>query len=68
MHAKTLKLVGADAGGDGLARLVEPATTRARQVAASSFARLRYLLEQYLAIARDRNGGMQFMVAAGKGP
>ena len=67
MHAKPLKLVGADAGGDGLACCIQIGVNFTLAQSPHGHSRDVDCLEQYLAIAHDGNGGVQFMAAAGKG-
>ena len=67
MHAKALKLVGADAGGDGLSGCIEIGANFALAKLPHCHSRDGDAFKQYLAIARDGNGGVQFVAAAGKG-
>ena len=67
MHAQPFKLVGADAGGDGLSGCIEIGVNFGLAKSPHGHSRDGYRFKQYLAIPRNGNGGVQFVAAAGKG-
>src|SRR6516225_8589095 len=66
MHPEALKLVGANAGCDRCACLIEIRADFGLAQPSHAHARDRDFFEQYLAIARDRNRAIKFMTAAGE--
>src|SRR6516165_9773309 len=66
MHPEALKLVGTHAGYDRRTCLVEIRGDFGLAQPSHAHARYREFFEQYLAVARDRNGGVKFMTAAGE--
>ena len=68
MHAQPFELIGADAGRDGVARRIQIGSDLLAAQLTHGHAGNRNLGKQYLAVARHRNGGMQFVRLAGKQP
>ena len=68
MNAQSFKLVGAHAGHHGLARLVQIGVDFCLAQLPHGHVRDGNRLEHYRAIARDGNGGVQFVSVAGKAP
>lgn len=66
MHSEPFELIGSDAGGDQFSRLFEIGSDFGLTKRPHRHARDRNVLEQDLAIVRDRNGAVEFVDTAGK--
>ena len=67
MDAEPFELIGADAGRHGLAGRIEiGCRSRPRSICRIVMRAIDDILEQYLAIARDGDGGIQLMAVAGE--